>query len=109
MIGGELLTQTVTRLAWSSGTADDWGRGEDTYTDAGTLQMRVEPMDVDESTDVVDVQVGDHRGFAHPSDTLDGRDRLLVDGVTYRIIGPVKVQRTPDGPHHLEVHLRRIG
>lgn len=108
MIAEDLLTQTATRLAWQAGDTDAWNRPTDTHVEDGTFPMRLEPVTVDEATNIVDVQLGDHRGFALPDQDLDGRDLIVVDDVTYKLVGPPKVQRTPDGPHHLELHLRSV-
>lgn len=44
-----------------------------------------------------------------PAETdIVASDRVIADGVTYRIVGSILIARTPSGDHHLIVHLRTV-
>lgn len=104
----QLLTEQVTLLTRSEGAEDTYGRASETWTEGSTVNGRLELDTPSEDTDVQDVQVGRYRLFLPPSTSLDGRDRVKVDGVTYELLGPPVVHRTPRGPHHLEAVCRAV-
>lgn len=109
MIPTRLLDQTVTILARDTSGTDDWGRAVETWPEPGVdVRGRLELATGAEETDDQDVQTSRWRLFLKPDVTISGRDRVRADGVTYEVDGPPTVQRTPRGPHHLQVSLRAV-
>lgn len=105
---GQLLTETVTVLARSEGATDAYNRPVETWATSVTVNGRLELVTPSEGTDEQDVQVGRYRLFVPHDTPITGRDRVQVDGVTYELLGPPVVHRTPRGPHHIEAVCRAV-
>ncbi|MGE3835249.1 MAG: hypothetical protein AB7H43_10730 [Acidimicrobiia bacterium] len=103
-----LLTQTVLVHHHSTGADNAYGVAADQW-DAGTShRARLEQATGSESTVDQDVQASDWRLFLDAGVAIGGRDRVVADGVTYEVVGPPLIQRTPRGPHHVEATLRVV-
>lgn len=78
----------VTRVTWS---ADQFGAGgsESTSTVA-TITGSLQPRRVDEPVlaGVAPEQVATHRFYTSSATALKARDRLVIGGQTYEVVGP---------------------
>lgn len=103
-----LLTQEVQRLAFTEGATDEWGRPAATWALAGVEPGLLQPISTDELTDDADVLTAAFKLFVMPDSQFSGRDRAVVDGDTYEVIGPAHVHRTPRGTHHRKLRMRKV-
>lgn len=105
---GQLLTEQVTVLARNEGAIDAYNRPAESWAASVTVNGRLELVTPSEGTDEQDVQVGRYRLFVPHDTAISGRDRVKVDGVTYQLLGPPIVHRTPRGAHHIEAVCRAV-
>lgn len=103
-----LLGQTATLSKWTAGTEDVYGNVTVTYTDGGVWPVRLEQTGGTETTVDEDTLISDWRLIGRADMPIGGRDRVTVDGITFEVVGPPAVQRTPRGPHHIEARLRHV-
>lgn len=104
-----LLTQDVELLTRSDGAVDDYGSPVPGWTSRGTVRGFVQPVAADEVMAGADTQRASFRAFLPADADVSGLDRVVVDGVTYEVLGPPLPHRTPRGVHHLEVTLEVVG
>lgn len=106
----DLAQRPVTYLRWTLAGEDEYGTP--TYdhvpdaepTDVWLEQTQATEVVVDENTQISDWLLVD----PNPSAGITGRDRIDVDGVTYKVVGPPHVVHTPRGPHHVEARLQHV-
>lgn len=100
-----LLTQTVTVQTHTAGADDVFGNQADTFPSSRTYRARLEQTAEDEQVVDRDTLRTDWLLILPPEAQISGRDRVVADGVTFEVVGPPAVQRTPRGPHHIEARL----
>lgn len=105
-----LLFQDVTVL--TAGPADDrYGNPEKAWGSAasqvvkGWVARRGGSEDGDGGREA---EIAEWVLFLHPDVTVDGRSRVVWDGLTFEVDGPPVPAYTPRGLHHFEVGLRRV-
>lgn len=104
-----LLTETVTVLAASNGTADEYGNTSTTFGAGSAYKGRLEQRSAQEVTDGRDTFVSDWVLYLFPDAAINGRDRVVDgNGRTFEVVGPPIVQRSPRGPHHIQANLRFV-
>lgn len=103
-----LLTQQATIRRRVDGPDDGYGNPQPVWEDAGVLPAFVQPLSGSEVESGADTQTTAYRGFLPPFSDVDGTARLVVDGVTYEVVGPPLRHRTPRGDHHVEVRLEVV-
>ena len=112
----EILTETGTCIRYSQTTYSE-DANEDAVAaapeevDYPCLLQQRDPSLSDRATELRTgpaTFVSSYLLFLAADAIIDGRDQWRQDGVVYEIIGDPALVRTPDGPHHIEVALRRI-
>lgn len=102
-----LLSETVTVVRYQA-TTDAYGntvRGAETRT---TYSGRLEQLSTDELVRDRDVVITDWRAFLPADVDLTAYDRIEARGHLFEVAGLPDLQRTPRGPHHVEVQLRFV-
>lgn len=102
-----LLTEPMSVVRYAS-SVDEYGNtvaGAETKTTVrGRLeQLRTEEMVVDRDTVIVD-----WRAFLPVGTDITPLDRIEARGSLFEVVGLPNEQRSPRGPHHIEVSLRWV-
>lgn len=101
---------TVSGLT-DTGQTDGGGNTIYTTTDKGTVRGRIDPQVSPTEVNGPDLNpvISDYLAITTiPSGfTISERDTLATGGVTYEILGVSSVDGRI-GPHHLEMHLRKV-
>lgn len=107
MIPTGMLPHTASCLTPGSTTntygdqVGDWG-----YPTVRTFRCRIEQVAASETIDPGrDALVATYRIYANDLG-IGGRDRVVVEGVTYEVVGPPHLVAGRSGTHHLEALLR---
>lgn len=101
-------TATIIHVTADPTDPDEYGNpGEDTTTTTASCELQQTRRD--EETVDADVQQETWTLFLEPAATIDGGDRVTVDGVTYEVIGPPWPARHPrrGTVTHIEATVRR--
>lgn len=111
MIPAEYLTDTLDVVTPATAT-DRYGNERYDWATATTrsITARFEQQTSTEPTgDTRAALVGGWRLITNDL-TVTGRDRLTYGSpaVTFEVVGPPQIQRTPDGVHHLEATARQV-
>lgn len=105
-----LATRAVTYHRYDDTATDEYGDPDPAWVpDASTTDVWLEQTGATEVTVDADVQRADWLLVdPNPDAGLTGRDRVEVDGVMFRLVGPPNITHTPRGPHHLEARLTHV-
>lgn len=102
-----LLTETVEVIRYAD-TTDEYGNtvpGAETSTE---YKARLEQLRTDEIIRDRDTVLVDWRIFLPPDVDITPYDRIMARGTLFEVVGFPNEQRSPAGPHHVEVHLRWV-
>lgn len=102
-----LLSETAVVVRYGAST-DEYGNtitGAETRT---SYAARLEQLATDEQIVDRDTVIADWRGFFPASADITAYDRIEARGVLFEVVGLPNQQRSPRGPHHLEVVLRYV-
>jgi hypothetical protein len=96
--------------AVTSATADRYGSASVTFAAAGrTVMGWVSQTAAEEpQSDLRDPLVTSLVLFLPPDTAITGRDRVILDDVTYTVEGTPHRAWRPSGEHHLEVRLQEV-
>jgi hypothetical protein len=102
------LTATITHVA-QSGAPDDYGDPTE-QTSTTTALCEFQQQQRSEDTVDADRQSESWTLFVEPDATIDGGDRIEIDGVTYQVDGPPWHARNPRTQieTHIEARVRRV-
>ena len=103
-----LMTQTATISHVSqTGALDDYGNPAEVVTTSDSPCFLSTVTGVE--ADLEAVQIHEPLLFLPATETIDGGDRITVDGVTYEVSGPIARRYNPRvrRESHLEVPLKR--
>jgi hypothetical protein len=104
-----LLTEPVTIQTASSGAVDVFNDATTDYSAGTEVLGRLEQRSAQEVTEGRDTLVSDWVLYLHPDVVVGGRDRVVDQYMrTFEVVGPPIMQRSPRGPHHLQVNLRHV-
>lgn len=104
-----LLAHDVTILTPSTeadrygGTNKDW-----TNPTSSTVKGWVSQQSGTEIIDGREAQVSTWILYLHPDASVSGKDRVVWEGLTFEVDGPVHPAWKPGGLHHYEVPLRVV-
>lgn len=99
--------QQVTYQTSAPGGLDRKNIATVTYTET-TLYGSLQPMEVQESVTNIDYAIERYRFITPPTPTAlaaKPTDRLIYQGVTYRVFGAKVQPRVNGAPHHVEIML----
>lgn len=101
-----LLNQsaTVRRL---TGTTDRYGNVEKAYEDDATIRVRVDQQNASEIETNAGSTTTTARIYTRHLD-INAHDELVIDGVTWRIIGEPIIRQTASQFHHLEINAEQV-
>lgn len=107
---GKLAKRPVTYHRHSTSGTDAYGNPQDTWTaDPTTTDVWLEQTQATEVTANENTQTSDWLLIdPDPDAGLSGRDRVVVDGDMFEVVGPPHVVYTPRGPHHVEARLKHV-
>ncbi|MDF1596948.1 MAG: hypothetical protein P1T08_12790 [Acidimicrobiia bacterium] len=112
-----LATETVTVVTVGQIGTDRYNNPTIGETGRVDYYGWLEQQSGQETVENRDLQVGDwlcvlHRRVDGATFDMDvamtGRDRVEARNLTFQIIGPPAVARSPRGQHHIELHLRQL-
>ena len=69
---------------------------------------RLEQTDSQEITLGQQTEISNWRIFWPPEAIVDSEDEVVVEGVTFDVLGPPAIEHTPRGPHHQVARLRFV-
>ena len=103
-------TATITHVSPDASNPDEYGNPGETTTTTSAL-CELQQAQRDEEQDDTAVQTETWNLYLVPTATIDGGDRVAVDGVTYEVIGPPWRARHPRSGDisHIEAPVRRAG
>lgn len=103
--------QVVTRLRAPLGT-DEYGNRARAWEDAATAELAgfsVQPLGGEEETTDRQTVVTRAQLWGPSGTDLESTDRVVAEGVTYEIDGPVHRWPAPGGgEHHINANLRKV-
>ncbi len=104
-----LMTRVVTIQRRDGGAKDKYGN-EIPYTSSTvTVQGHIEQTSEQEITLDRETYISEWRIFLPAGTEIDGKDRVIVDGQTFEIIGPpAHPWRPGTGEHHVLCQARAI-
>jgi S-adenosylmethionine hydrolase len=101
-----LLNQSAT-IRRLTGAVDRYGNVEKTYENDETIRVRVDHQNASE----IEINAGSTtttaRIYTRYLD-INAHDELVIDGVTWRIIGEPIVRQTASLFHHLEINAEQV-
>lgn len=104
-----LLTETLWILPYTQGAEDEYGDPTADYNDAVMVRGRLEQSRATEETLDRDTPISDWILYVPAGTAVDAFDRVQdVDGRVFEVVGTPAPQRSPRGPHHIEVRLRNV-
>lgn len=102
-----LLTEAVTVIRYADAT-DEYGNTVPGAEVRTSYQGRLEQLATDEIVRDRDTVITDWRLFLPAGADVTAYDRIEARGNLFEVVGLPAEQRSPRGPHHLEVNLRWV-
>jgi len=106
----DLLTRPATIVHRSqTGAADEDNAPTWEETSRTSTSVYLQQRAASEVLDDRNVQIGDQIAIFPAGVTIDGSDRVEIDGRTFEVVGaPASVQRPGTGEHHLTARLQEV-
>jgi len=102
-----LLAQTVTVSRPNYDAVDEYGDLQPGTTTTSIYPARLEQLSSEETIRDRDTIVADWRMYLPAGAVIGPFDQVIEDDKTFEVWGDPIEQRSPRGPHHLLVRLRR--
>lgn len=101
-----LLKQDVTVQRYAAGSEDAWGNTAASYSTTVDYKGFVEQVVAEEISVGRETRVSDWRLILPPGATLDALDRVVVNGVTFEVVGPPHTVFNPRTGKNAQVEAR---